>query len=129
MGRRARSGNFQTLVSPGGIYGHVFFVADVDATGNAAGPGIDICFTGGDFCVVIPLDNGTGSRLIGWAPPGKIADDVRFEDVRDGLTRNTGPEIHKVRWFQHIASIIAWRIASKTNGCFSLVTQHTYTVR
>ena len=96
----ARSTTRETLKTgfPGGTYSHNFFVADAQVTGDAADGGIDICMTGQDFCLVLPLRRAGAVRLIGIVPDERRGD-LGFEDVAPSVARNTGLDVQKVNWF------------------------------
>ena len=82
----------------GGTYSHLFFVADAQVEGEALDGGIDICITGQDFCLVLPLRRQGSARLIGIVPDAR-KDHIAFEDVAPSVRRNTGLEVKKVNWF------------------------------
>lgn len=84
---------------PGGTYARRFFVADADVEGEASRDSMNLCVTGQDFCIVIPLRRPGEARLIGLVPDGVAADEVRFDDVEPAVARNTGLTVTRVRWF------------------------------
>ena len=84
---------------PGGTYSHRFFVADAVVEGEAARDSMNLCLTGQDFCIVIPVRRPGTARLIGVVPDGIDQERVRFEDVAPSVKRNTGLDIKQVNWF------------------------------
>ncbi|KAL1305713.1 hypothetical protein AAFC00_007300 [Neodothiora populina] len=87
------------IAMPGGTYDQRFFVADADVRGKAAEFSMNPCFTGTDFCLVLPLPAMGSTRLIGVVPDGVDREDVRFEHVEAAVKYNTELEIDHVRWF------------------------------
>lgn len=98
-GARSRVREVTQVGLPGGTYSHRFYVADAAVAGEAAADSMNICVTGSDFCIVIPLRRRGEARLIGVVPDGIEGDDVTFDDVASSVTRNTGLEIEHVNWF------------------------------
>ena len=83
----------------GGVYAQHFFVADIDAKGDAATDGLNLCVSSQGFCAVLPLA-GTkdGVRLVGYIPQ-HLGDDVGFKDIEPAMKSNTALEITRVGWF------------------------------
>ncbi len=96
---------------PGGTYSHVFFVADAEVSGQALDGGIDICITGQDFCLVLPLRRAGSARLIGIVPD-QHTEHVTFEDVAPSVKRNTGLAVEAVNWFS------TYRVHHRVAGAF-----------
>jgi 2-polyprenyl-6-methoxyphenol hydroxylase-like FAD-dependent oxidoreductase len=85
---------------PGGTYQQVFFVADVQASGEAADRSVGLCLTGDGFCLVMPVRRTGAHRLIGIVPrAAQGRPEVTFEDVADDVRRFTGLSIEQVNWF------------------------------
>lgn len=85
---------------PGGAYSQVFFVADVQATGEMAGGGVQISVSKKDFCIVMPIKTKGSIRLIGIVPPESEAKtNIIYEDVAHSVQVNSGLEVQKVNWF------------------------------
>jgi len=83
----------------GGTYAQRFYVADVDATGEAAeGVDVNFCTRNRDFCLAIPLKAKGRMRLVGWVPQG-VGEEVEFKDVEDTSRKTTGVVVEKVFWF------------------------------
>jgi 2-polyprenyl-6-methoxyphenol hydroxylase-like FAD-dependent oxidoreductase len=86
---------------PGGTYEQLFFIADVRASGEAAGPtDLNLCLGEGGFCGLMPVRTGGTHRLIGAAPPGVgDGDSLTFADVRPSVEALGEVTIHEVHWF------------------------------
>ena len=71
---------------PGGTYEQRFFVADVQATGEAVSDqDVNLCLGPQSFCAVFPVRSTGQHRLIGLVPESVAdRDDLTFEDVRAG---------------------------------------------
>ena len=85
----------------GGTYTREFFVADVDVDGDIAGSNdMNVCFTGTDFCLYVPLQQRSGgARLVGIVPEGINEDEVRFEHVAPTIKAGSGLNVTRVGWF------------------------------
>ncbi len=84
---------------PGGTYAHRFFVADATASGDAMDDAMNVCMTGQDFCLAMPLRRPGSARLIGIVPDGIDPEHVAFADVEPSVRRNTGLTVEHVAWF------------------------------
>lgn len=83
----------------GGTYAQRFWVADVDATGDAAqAADVNWCTQDDDFTLAMPLNAKRGLRLIGWVPKG-CGEEVEFRDVEVAARKTTGLVVNKVGWF------------------------------
>lgn len=83
---------------PGGAYEQVFYVADVQATGEHADIGLQVSVSWADFCIVMPMKGAL--RLIGIVPQEfERKENIVFDDVRPSVLSNTGLEVKKVNWF------------------------------
>lgn len=83
---------------PGGMYDHMFYVADVMA--KKTEPGIEICTSAEDFCIVMPVRSRNSIRLIGLVPEAsEKKDDIIFSDVSESILRNTQLHPATVNWF------------------------------
>lgn len=98
-GARSTVRQVSNIELPGGTYAHRFFVADAVVEGEAARESINLCLTGLDFCIVLPLRRPGTARLIGVVPDGLDQEHARFEDVAPSVKRNTGLDIRQVNWF------------------------------
>ena len=86
---------------PGGTYAQTFYVADVEATGEAAaGHSFSLCIAGTDLCLVLPVRSTGMHRLIGIVPEAlRGRDPLSFEDIRPTAEQVAGIEIGAVNWF------------------------------
>ncbi|ASB91130.1 FAD-dependent monooxygenase [Bacillus sonorensis] len=85
----------------GGTYEHTFYVADAEASGDAASKhDLNMCLGEDGFCIVFPVRSTGLNRFIGILPPaledrGKPA----FEDVAPFIENLLHVKIHGVNWF------------------------------
>jgi 2-polyprenyl-6-methoxyphenol hydroxylase-like FAD-dependent oxidoreductase len=85
---------------PGGTYEHLFYVADVQATGQAVNGDLNIAFERSDFLVVFPLKDEGRARFI-----GTVKDDARkpeelsWESVNKGVVEHLRTDVKRVNWF------------------------------
>lgn len=98
----ARSTVRQTLAIgfPGGTYSHLFYVADVEATGPVVDGDVCIDVDDGDFVAVFPLKGGGRVRLVGMVRDAAAdAAQLRFADVQQRPLRRLGLTVGTVHWF------------------------------
>ena len=86
---------------PGGTYEGLFYVADVEATGDAVNDELHIDLEASDFLLVFPLKPRGRLRLVGVvrgdaARPGR---DLTFDDVSGRALEHIALEVTKVNWF------------------------------
>src|SRR6202011_4399526 len=86
---------------PGGTYRHVFYVADVEATGAALNGELHIDLDEADFLGVFPLAGQGRARLIGTVRDERAghADTLTFNDVSDRAINHLKVGVNKVNWF------------------------------
>ncbi len=86
---------------PGGTYEHLFYVADVQASGPALNGELHVDLEDADFLAVFPLQADGHARLIGTVRGERAAhpEDLSFEDVGRRAMANLGVEVAKVNWF------------------------------
>jgi 2-polyprenyl-6-methoxyphenol hydroxylase-like FAD-dependent oxidoreductase len=91
---------------PGGTYEQVFYVADVEATGEAAdNDDLNACLTPNGFCLVFPIRGSGMHRLIGVVPEElEQREDLTFEDVRPVLEQQIDVRVRTVNWFSRYHS-------------------------
>lgn len=86
---------------PGGTYDQNFYVADVEAAGDAAVPdGLSMCLSTDAFGLVFPIRSSGMSRLIGIVPNelrGRPA--LTFDDLRPSIEKQTALQVRTVNWF------------------------------
>jgi 2-polyprenyl-6-methoxyphenol hydroxylase-like FAD-dependent oxidoreductase len=90
--RRALGAEFE-----GGTYEHVFYVADVTATGRVMNGEIHVAFDGGEFIASFPLDASTRARLIGQLR--RDSDDMTWDDVPKHILERLDIAVTHVNWF------------------------------
>jgi len=86
---------------PGGTYHHIFYVADVEASGPAIDGELHVDFEEADFLVLFPLAGKGRARLIGTVRDDRAdrADTLNFEDVSGRVIENFKVDVKKVNWF------------------------------
>jgi 2-polyprenyl-6-methoxyphenol hydroxylase-like FAD-dependent oxidoreductase len=85
----------------GGTYRHLFYVADVLASGPAIDGELHVDLEEADFLAVFPLAGKGRARLIGTVSDERAgnADSLRFENVSRRIIDNLRVEVEKVNWF------------------------------
>ncbi len=85
---------------PGGTYDQIFYVADVEATGEAANRDMNFCIGANILCLVFPIRSTGMNRLIGIVPPEiKNRETATFEEIRPYLEGQIAVDVQKVNWF------------------------------
>jgi 2-polyprenyl-6-methoxyphenol hydroxylase-like FAD-dependent oxidoreductase len=86
---------------PGGTYRHVFYVADVQATGAALDGELHIDLDEADFVAIFPLAGEGRGRLIGTVRDERAdrAETLTFDDVSSHAIGQMKVAISKVNWF------------------------------
>ena len=86
---------------PGGTYRHLFYVADVEASGRAVDGELHVDLEEADFLAVFPLAGKGRARLIGTVRDDRAdrADMLKFEDVSGRVIENLKVNVQKVNWF------------------------------
>jgi 2-polyprenyl-6-methoxyphenol hydroxylase-like FAD-dependent oxidoreductase len=85
----------------GGTYDNTYFVADVEATGEAtSGSNFSICFGAQGVLIVLPVRTTGMNRLIGVLPKElNDREGVSFEDLRPYAEKEAGIVVKTVNWF------------------------------
>ncbi|MDQ6771257.1 MAG: FAD-dependent monooxygenase [Gemmatimonadota bacterium] len=86
---------------PGGTYTGLFYVADVEATGEAVDRDLDVDIEDADFILLFPLKGQGRVRLVGTVrdvPDGEHGE-LSFEDVKGKAIEQLRLNIQKVNWF------------------------------
>ena len=85
----------------GGTYRHVFYVADVEASGLEPAGEAHIALDSADFVAVLPYGHDNQSRLIGTVRDERAdrAESLTFEDVGRQAIDTLGLTVGKVNWF------------------------------
>jgi 2-polyprenyl-6-methoxyphenol hydroxylase-like FAD-dependent oxidoreductase len=86
---------------PGGTYEHLFYVADVDATGPAINGELNIDLDTADFVAIFPLAGEGRARLIGTVRDERAgqAETLSFADVSDHAIGQMKVAVKQVNWF------------------------------
>jgi 2-polyprenyl-6-methoxyphenol hydroxylase-like FAD-dependent oxidoreductase len=86
---------------PGGTYRHLFYVADVEASGPAIDGELHVDLEEADFLAVFPLAGKGRARLIGTVRDERAdqADALKFEDVSGRVIENLKLDVKKINWF------------------------------
>jgi 2-polyprenyl-6-methoxyphenol hydroxylase-like FAD-dependent oxidoreductase len=86
---------------PGGTYTGLFYVADVEATGEAMDDDLHIDLEDADFLILFPLKGDGRVRLVGTVHDLPVSDHSKltFEDVRGKAVEHLKLAVGKVNWF------------------------------
>jgi 2-polyprenyl-6-methoxyphenol hydroxylase-like FAD-dependent oxidoreductase len=99
----ARSAVRETLKIefPGGLYNHLFYVADVEATGPVMNGEIHIDFDPTDFLAAFPLKGQDRARLIGTvsADAGHKHENLSWDEVSRRVVERMRINVERVNWF------------------------------
>jgi 2-polyprenyl-6-methoxyphenol hydroxylase-like FAD-dependent oxidoreductase len=85
----------------GGTYDHLFYVADVDASGPAMNGDFNVALDTSEFLVIFPLKTEGRARLIGTVREDAEhrRENLRWEDVDKRAIDSLRFEIKRVNWF------------------------------
>jgi 2-polyprenyl-6-methoxyphenol hydroxylase-like FAD-dependent oxidoreductase len=84
----------------GGIYDHLFYVADVQASGATMNGELHIALDSSDFLVVFPLKAQGQARLIGTVHrQAEQQHDLSWEDVNTRVLSWISIDVERVNWF------------------------------
>ena len=85
---------------PGGTYEHLFYVADVQATGETVNGDLNIGLERADFLVVFPLKGEGRARFIGTVRDAPRTDEeLSWESVNKGVVEHLRTDVNCVNWF------------------------------
>jgi len=86
---------------PGGTYEHLFYVADVEASGQALNGELHAAFDKTDFLVIFPLKGEGRARLIGTVRDEveHMRDDLSWNDVSKRVIEWISIDVKCVNWF------------------------------
>jgi 2-polyprenyl-6-methoxyphenol hydroxylase-like FAD-dependent oxidoreductase len=86
---------------PGGVYDHLFYVADVEASGAAINGELNIALDKTDFLVVFPLKSDGRARLIGTVlqEAEHQRDELSWNDVSRHVLEWMPIDVKRVNWF------------------------------
>jgi 2-polyprenyl-6-methoxyphenol hydroxylase-like FAD-dependent oxidoreductase len=86
---------------PGGTYQHVFYVADVQASGAVDNGELNVALDTADFLAVFPLKAPGHVRLVGTVSDRAVSEHHKLEwdDVRQGILALLRIDVRAVNWF------------------------------
>src|SRR6266404_1995865 len=86
---------------PGGTYEHLFYVADVEASGQALNGELHAAFDRTDFLVVFPMKGDRRARLIGTVRDEveQSREDLSWNDVSKRVIKWITIDVKSVNWF------------------------------
>ncbi len=86
---------------PGGTYTHLFYVADVEASGTAANGEVHVAFDRTDFLAVFPLKGVGRARLVGTVREDAEhqLEDLSWDDVSKSVIEWLRIDVARVNWF------------------------------
>ena len=86
---------------PGGTYGHLFYVADVEAHGPAVDGELNVALDFADLVAIFPMQGGARVRLVGTVKPENERSDRALEwgDVSRRAIETLGLGVTRVNWF------------------------------
>src|SRR5580704_1719792 len=85
---------------PGGTYSHIFYVADVEASGRAMNGELNVGLDEADFLAIFPLKGAGRARFIGTVKrEGEVRHDLTFDDVSPRLINRLDIKVERVNWF------------------------------
>jgi 2-polyprenyl-6-methoxyphenol hydroxylase-like FAD-dependent oxidoreductase len=86
---------------PGGTYEHLFYVADVEASGQALNGELHAAFDQTDFLVIFPLKGDKRARLIGTVRDEveQKREDLSWNDVSKRVIEWISIDVKSVNWF------------------------------
>ncbi|HEY7944713.1 MAG TPA: FAD-dependent monooxygenase [Casimicrobiaceae bacterium] len=100
-GARSRVREVLATGFPGGTYAHLFYVADVEASGSVMDHELHVALDAADFLAVFPLKASGRVRLIGTVLPGAAEGHREFawEDVSKSVVERMRITVERVNWF------------------------------
>lgn len=85
---------------PGGTYQHIFYVADVEASGPALDGELHVDLDEADFLALFPMKGQGKARLVGTVRDERAeGGELQFADVSDRAIQNMQVTINQVNWF------------------------------
>jgi 2-polyprenyl-6-methoxyphenol hydroxylase-like FAD-dependent oxidoreductase len=86
---------------PGGTYNHLFYVADVDASGATMNGELHVALDRTDFLAVFPLKDSGRARLIGTVREEAVrqTDNLSWNDVSKRVMERMCIDVKQVNWF------------------------------
>jgi 2-polyprenyl-6-methoxyphenol hydroxylase-like FAD-dependent oxidoreductase len=85
---------------PGGTYSELFYVADLEATGQVVNGEVNGALDDVDFLALFPMKGENRIRVVGTVRPGqRDHDSFTWKDVSQGIIKRLKINIIQVRWF------------------------------
>jgi 2-polyprenyl-6-methoxyphenol hydroxylase-like FAD-dependent oxidoreductase len=86
---------------PGGTYKHLFYVADVEATGPVMNEELHLALDEADFLAVFPMKGNERVRLIGTVEEASQTqhDSLEWKDLSRSIIERLGIDVTRVNWF------------------------------
>jgi 2-polyprenyl-6-methoxyphenol hydroxylase-like FAD-dependent oxidoreductase len=86
---------------PGGTYDHLFYVADVEASGPPLNGELHVGLDNADFLAVFPLEDSGRARLVGTVREdvAKDREHLQFDDVSERAIQHLKVVVKRVNWF------------------------------
>jgi 2-polyprenyl-6-methoxyphenol hydroxylase-like FAD-dependent oxidoreductase len=99
-GAHSRVREILNIGFPGGTYRHLFYVADVEATGEAANGELHVALDASDFLAIFPLQKPGAMRLVGTVRRGldHAHQSLSWGDVSQRVVQWLHLEVNKVNW-------------------------------
>ena len=98
---------------PGGTYEHLFYVADVEASGPLMDRELHVSIDESDFAAIFPLKGEGRARLIGTIRPEaeEEGEKLGWDEVSKGLLQRLRIDVRRVNWFStyHVHHRVAAR--------------------
>jgi 2-polyprenyl-6-methoxyphenol hydroxylase-like FAD-dependent oxidoreductase len=100
-GARSRVREVLATGFPGGTYDHLFYVADVEASGPPVDGELHVDLDDADFLAVFPMSGSGRARLVGSVrdDAAKDHEHLQLGDVQGRAMHNLKIEITRVNWF------------------------------
>jgi 2-polyprenyl-6-methoxyphenol hydroxylase-like FAD-dependent oxidoreductase len=100
-GARSRVREVLNTGFPGGTYAHLFYVADVEASGPVMNRELHVALDAADFLAVFPLKAPRRARLIGTVRQSSIEThrELAWDDVSKSIVERMGISVERVNWF------------------------------
>jgi 2-polyprenyl-6-methoxyphenol hydroxylase-like FAD-dependent oxidoreductase len=117
-GARSKVREALNIGFPGGTYQHLFYVADVEATGAVMNGELHIGFDKSEFLAVFPLKDAQRVRLVGTLredsapPPVAARAEASWNDVGKRVIEWMNIEVLSVNWFS------TYRVHHRVADCF-----------
>jgi 2-polyprenyl-6-methoxyphenol hydroxylase-like FAD-dependent oxidoreductase len=116
-GAHSRLRDVLSVGFPGGLYEHLFYVADVEANGPAMNGDIHVALDRADFLAVFPLADAHRARLVGTVRHESAAarrESLTWDDVSTRVIEWMRIGVERVNWFStyHVHHRVADRFRS-----------------